>query len=88
MRVRESNPQFQLMRLVRCHFYNPRLFGGGWEDRTPNSGLQSPRVPISTNPPNMVRALGLELTGLKPVTLPTELCPQNLFKIFFDKLAN
>ena len=88
MRDPESNQDLELMRLVNYRYSIPRLFGGGWEDRTPNSGLQSPRVPISTNPPNMVRALGLELTGLKPVTLPTELCPQNLFKIFFDKLAN
>ena len=35
------------------HSAIPTLIGGGWEDRTPNSGLQSPRVPISTNPPTI-----------------------------------
>ena len=31
---------------------NNKIVGGGWEDRTPTSCLQSTCAPIITNPPN------------------------------------
>jgi hypothetical protein len=41
--------------------HTPKL-GGGWEDRTPTSCLQSTCAPIITNPPILAPEAGIEPT--------------------------
>ena len=38
------------------------ISGGGWEDRTPTSCLQSTCAPIITNPPILAPKVGIEPT--------------------------
>ena len=50
---RDSNPRHSAWKAEALPTeLHPLIFGGGWGNRTPNSALQGPRVPVSTNPPN------------------------------------